>query len=114
MPKAAPPAPALSAGHAALFDAFALHLAPRAAHTRNAYLRDVAQLLAMAGDVPVQKLTRPMLMRFVAVLHGRGLSGRSLARMLSAWRAFYRFQWRTRSSAPASSVCAWAGVAPSV
>jgi len=91
MPKAAPPAPALSAGHAALFDAFALHLAPRAAHTRNAYLRDVAQLLAMAGDVPVQKLTRPMLMRFVAVLHGRGLSGRSLARMLSAWRAFYRF-----------------------
>ena len=45
----------------------------------------------MAGNTPPQKLTRPMLMRFVATLHGRGLSGRSLARMLSAWRAFYRF-----------------------
>jgi len=44
----------------------------------------------MAGETPPQKLTRPALMRFVATLHGRGLSGRSLARMLSAWRAFYR------------------------
>ncbi|HJU24111.1 MAG TPA: tyrosine-type recombinase/integrase, partial [Casimicrobiaceae bacterium] len=50
-----------------------------------------AQLLAMADDMPVAKLTRPVLMRFVSVLHGRGLSGRSLARMLSAWRAFFRF-----------------------
>lgn len=80
-----------AAARTALFDAFALHLAARPAHTRSAYLRDVAQLLAMAGDVPAQKLTRPMLMRFVAALHGRGLSGRSLARMLSAWRAFFRF-----------------------
>ena len=80
-----------SNGHPALLDAFAFSLAARPVHTRNAYLRDVAQLLAMAGDVPPQKLTRPALMRFVATLHGRGLSGRSLARMLSAWRAFYRF-----------------------
>ena len=80
-----------TAASAALFEAFALHLAARPAHTRSAYLRDVAQLLAMAGDVPAQKLTRPMLMRMVATLHGRGLSGRSLARMLSAWRAFFRF-----------------------
>lgn len=28
---------------------------------------------------------------FVAKLHGNGLSGRSLARMLSAWRGFYRY-----------------------
>ncbi len=33
----------------------------------------------------------PQLRRFLATLHGRGLSGRSLARMLSSWRAFYRF-----------------------
>ena len=76
---------------AALLGAFATHLAPRPAHTRNAYLRDVAQLLAMAGDTPPARLDRAQLMRFVATLHGRGLSGRSLARMLSAWRAFYRF-----------------------
>ena len=82
---------AISKGHGALLDAFALSLATRPAHTRNAYLRDVARLFSMAGETPPQKLTRPMLMRFVATLHGRGLSGRSLARMLSAWRAFYRF-----------------------
>lgn len=92
MPKTPPrPSESPSVEHAALFDAFALHLAARPAHTRNAYLRDVAQLLAMAADRPVARLTRPELMRFVAVLHGRGLSGRSLARTLSAWRAFYRF-----------------------
>src|SRR5438093_1481961 len=32
-----------------------------------------------------------MLRRFLAALHARGLSGRSLARVLSGWRAFYRF-----------------------
>ena len=81
----------LSVEHAALLDAFALHLAPRAAHTRNAYLRDVVQLLDMAGDTPPARLDRTQLMRFIATLHGRGLSGRSLARTLSAWRTFYRF-----------------------
>jgi integrase/recombinase XerC len=81
----------LSAGHAALLDAFALHLAIRPPHTRNAYLRDVTQLLEMAGDTPVARLARTQIMRFIATLHGRGLSGRSLARTLSAWRAFYRF-----------------------
>jgi integrase/recombinase XerC len=92
MATTAPRAPAiLTVEHAALFDAFALHLVTRPAHTRNAYLRDVAQLLAMAGDAPVARLTRAQVMRFVATLHGRGLSGRSLARALSAWRAFYRF-----------------------
>ena len=76
--------------HAKAFEAFARHLATRPAHTRNAYLRDVAQLLSLAPATPPQKLTRAELSRFLATLHGRGLSGRSLARMLSAWRAFFR------------------------
>ena len=81
----------LPAAQRDLLHAFTTHLATRPAHTRNAYLRDVAQLLSMAGETPPAKLARAQLMRFIATLHGRGLSGRSLARTLSAWRAFYRF-----------------------
>ena len=88
----APRVPAgVSAGNAAALDAFATHLGSRTPHTRIAYLRDVAQLCALAGALPMATLDRRQLMRFVATLHGRGLSGRSLARTLSAWRAFYRF-----------------------
>ena len=88
----APRAPAGIAGeNAELFDAFAMHLASRPPHTRDAYLRDVAQLFSMAAEAPIAGLDRQQLMRFIATLHGRGLSGRSLARTLSAWRVFYRF-----------------------
>ena len=76
---------------AALRAAFARHLATRPAHTRKAYERDVAQLLAMSRGTSPKDLTRSDLARFLAMLHGRGLGGRSLARMLSAWRAFFRF-----------------------
>jgi len=77
--------------NAAVVEAFATHLKSRTPHTRTAYLRDVAQLRDLAGPLPLASLDRAQLMRFVATLHGRGLSGRSLARALSAWRAFYRF-----------------------
>ena len=80
-----------SGENGALLDAFSTHLATRSAHTRGAYVRDVARLCELAGALPLAKLERPQLMRFVATLHGRGLSGRSIARTLSAWRAFYRF-----------------------
>jgi integrase/recombinase XerC len=36
--------------------------------------------------------------RFIAQLHGRGLGGRSLARMLSAWRGYYRWLGRRGDS----------------
>ena len=87
--------------------AFAERLATRPAHTRKAYLRDVAVLVELAGAVPLASLTRAQLMREVAALHGRGLSGRSLARMLSAWRAFYRFLLesdRSMSADPAARI----------
>jgi integrase/recombinase XerC len=45
----------------------------------------------LAGAAELTKLTAPQLRRFLATLHARGLSGRSLARMLSSWRAFYRY-----------------------
>ena len=76
---------------AELLAAYAEHLATRPARTRAAYLRDAGILKALAGDVPLTRLAPATLRRFLATLHARGLSGRSLARVLSAWRALYRF-----------------------
>ena len=47
------------------------------------------KLLALAGDVGVAALQVHQIRRFVAQLHARGLSGRSLGRMLSAWRGYF-------------------------
>ncbi len=71
--------------------AFAEHLLRRSANTRQAYIRDVEVLAREARALDLTALSSPMLRRTLATLHGRGLSGRSLARMLSSWRAFYRF-----------------------
>jgi len=78
-------------GNAALLASFAAHLATRPRHTREAYVSDVTRLCALAGEAQLLLLTRSQIARHLATLHGRGLSGRSIARMLSAWRAFYRF-----------------------
>ena len=75
----------------ALIEAFGTHLATRSRHTRDAYVRDAAHLLAVAGDQSFASMQRAQLARCLGTLHGRGVSGRSLARMLSAWRAFFRF-----------------------
>ena len=74
-----------------LVPAFEQHLATRPAHTRDAYRRDVRVLQQLAGDTSLATLSAAELRRFLATLHGRGLSGKSLARVLSGWRAFYRF-----------------------
>ena len=81
----------VSDANARVLARFDEHLAARPARTQEAYRRDVAALAALAGERPLEALTRPELARHLATLHGRGLSGRSLARMLSAWRALYRW-----------------------
>jgi len=55
------------------------------------YAHDIATLLKLAEEVPLEQLQIHHIRRFVARLHGKGLSGRSLARMLSAWRGFYDY-----------------------
>jgi len=77
--------------NATLLDDYERYLGTRPAHTRNAYLRDVATLKTLAGEASLAGLSPADLRRFLATLHGRGISGRSLARMLSGWRAFFRF-----------------------
>ena len=80
-----------SGADAALLDAFERHLARLPSRTQQAYRRDVGVLRALAGQTPLTALSPAALRRFLGALHGRGLSGRSLARMLSGWRCFYRF-----------------------
>jgi integrase/recombinase XerC len=59
--------------------------------TVDAYARDLAKLAELAGDTALEKLNGAEVRRFVARMHGTGLSGASLARTLSAWRSFYRW-----------------------
>jgi integrase/recombinase XerC len=64
------------------------------AATLTAYRRDLtelAQLLAAAQVADLRALTQAEVRRFAARLHGRGLAPASLARLLSAWRSFYRW-----------------------
>ena len=84
-------APAPGPVNAEAIEAFAKSLAPRPALTRVAYVRDATLLAALAGDTAISALAPRDLRRMLATLHGRGLSGRSLARVLSSWRALYRF-----------------------
>jgi integrase/recombinase XerC len=60
-------------------------------HTAQGYARDVRKLLELAGSTPLGDLQLHQIRRFVATLHGRGLGGRSLARLLSAWRGFFHY-----------------------
>ncbi len=60
-------------------------------HTADAYARDVRALLELAGTTPLAELQIHQIRRFVAQLHGRGLGGKSLARLLSAWRGFFNY-----------------------
>ena len=45
-------------------------------HTVSNYRRDLGKLLAAAGDIPLAGLLAHHVRRFVAQLHGQGLSGR--------------------------------------
>ncbi len=67
-------------------------------HTVSNYRRDLGKLLALAAELPgspdLGELQSHHIRRFVGLLHGRGLAGRSLARSLSAWRVFYRWLGR--------------------
>ncbi len=55
------------------------------------YSRDIRSLIEMAGDTPLDQLQPLHIRRFIATLHGRGIGGKSIARMLSSWRGFFSF-----------------------
>src|SRR5687768_301034 len=67
-----------------------------ALHTLEAYARDARELAGLAAGRELESLATPDIRRFVATLHGRGRSPRSLARTLSAWRGLYTWLARAR------------------
>lgn len=62
-------------------------------HTLKAYQLDLDKLLTFASehDLSVHKIQNSHIRQWVARLHGQGMSARSLARILSAWRGFYEW-----------------------
>lgn len=81
----------ISPENRALIDAFASAISVQAEKTRKAYVRDTERLAEAAHPLSLVSLTRAQLARQLAQWHAQGLSGRSLSRILSSWRAFYRF-----------------------
>lgn len=59
--------------------------------TAESYARDIRKLFDIAAATPLGDLRVHHIRRFIAQLHGSGLGGKSLARMLSAWRGFYAY-----------------------
>ncbi|MEO1767356.1 tyrosine recombinase XerC [Thiobacter aerophilum] len=82
------------AGAASLLAGFLSHLAHErrlSPHTVAAYGRDVRLLIEKAGSVPLDGLSVHHIRRFLGQLSASGLSGKSAARILSAWRTFFRW-----------------------
>jgi integrase/recombinase XerC len=74
-----------------------------AGNTLAAYTRDLGMLLELAGERALDSVANADIRRFIATLHGRGQSPRSLARTLSAWRGYY--DWTGRGGAKAANPC---------
>jgi integrase/recombinase XerC len=80
--------------HQRYLDGFLSHLRHErrlSENTAESYARDLRSLLELTGETALQDLHPNQARRYIAILHSRGLEGRTLARMLSAWRGFYRY-----------------------
>ena len=80
----------------AYLDALA-HQRRASPHTLAAYHADLTRLLALTGDKTLASLTGHDIRGMVRALHGSGLGGRSIARVLSAWRSLFKWLARNRS-----------------
>ena len=65
-------------------------------HTLANYSRAIGVLLKLKEKTELRDVDAQQIRRFVARLHAAGLSGRTLALTLSAWRGFYRWLSRHR------------------
>ncbi len=61
--------------------------------TQSNYARDIKLLMDTTTEskTPLDALKPAHIRQLIAKLHGRGLGGKSIARMLSAWRGFFDY-----------------------
>lgn len=59
--------------------------------TLKSYARDIKLLESLAEDIALDLVKNTQIRRYIATLHSRGLSGKTIARALSAWRGFYDY-----------------------
>jgi integrase/recombinase XerC len=74
-----------------------------AAGTARNYRHAVEELLALNSGIALDRLDPQHLRRTVSRLHARGMSGRTIATMISAWRGF--FGWLVRHRGFARNPC---------
>jgi integrase/recombinase XerC len=82
-----------------LLGAFLDHLSHQrhlAAGTRRNYRQDIVTLFELNPGIALEGMQSQHIRRSVAQLHARGLSGRTIAHMLSAWRGLYTWLARHR------------------
>ena len=65
-------------------------------HTLANYARAIDLLVKLKEKTQLREIDTQQIRRFVARLHAAGLSGRTLALTLSAWRGFYHWLARQR------------------
>ena len=59
--------------------------------TCKSYTRDIQLLESLADNTNLELIKNQQVRRFIAAMHSRGLSSKSIARALSAWRGFYDY-----------------------
>lgn len=59
--------------------------------TCKSYARDIQLLESLADNVNLELIKTQQVRRFISTMHSRGLSSKSIARALSAWRGFYDY-----------------------
>ncbi len=59
--------------------------------TCQSYARDIQLLSTLAENSALNLIQNTQIRRFIATLHSRGLSSKTIARALSAWRGFYDY-----------------------
>lgn len=59
--------------------------------TLKNYARDIELLTSLVGDTELAQVQSAHIRRYIASLHSRGLSGKSIARALSAWRGYFNY-----------------------